>query len=250
MARYQAILTYDGTDFNGFQRQAGVRSVQSVIETGLKLIGWPGKNVLAAGRTDTGVHAAGQVIAFDIEWQHTDIDLLRAVNANLPPDVAFRSVKRVPSDFHPRYAAYCRRYLYRCFCDPIRQPLRERYAWRIWPPVSLSEVNKSAELLIGEHDFAAFGTPPRAGGKTIRRIQMACWYEGGGDLVFDITGNAFLYRMVRRLVNFQIEIGQGLREAEEISERLSGKDKILVQGLAPAQGLTLVEVSYPEDNAE
>ena len=245
MARYQAILAYDGTDFQGFQRQSSVRTVQSVFEAALKLIGWQGKTVLAAGRTDTGVHATGQVVAFDLEWQHSAKELVRALNANLPPDVAVRSANEVRQEFHPRFSASSRRYRYRLFSDPVRHPLRERYAWRIWPEASLVPLEQAAKHLVGEHDFSAFGTPPRTGGSAVRRIFSARWSEAGPELAFDISGNGFLYRMVRRLVHFQVEIAQGSRSMMELHDQLSGKNQGLVQGLAPAQGLHLMEVDYP-----
>jgi tRNA pseudouridine38-40 synthase len=246
LARYKAILAYDGTEFRGFQRQARARTVQSAVESALKSIGWQGDNILAAGRTDTGVHAAGQAVAFDLEWIHTPDDLSHAINAGLPQDVAVRSVVQVSQDFHPRYDATCRHYQYRIVCEPTRQPLRERYVWRVWPAVSLSVLRQSAAVLVGEHDFAPFGTPPRKGGSTIRRVFSADWLEKGPELVFDISGNGFLYRMVRRLVNLQIQIAQGVLPMEHLHLRIDGQDSRMVQGLAPAHGLTLMEVIYPE----
>jgi len=246
MARYQAILAYDGTEFRGFQRQAGARTVQSILENALRDIGWRGRSILAAGRTDTGVHALGQVIAFDLDWRHTPGDMLQALNAHLPADVAVRSIREVAVDFHPRYAAVSRRYRYRILCDPIRQPLVERYAWRVWPEVSFSRLVQAANLLVGEHDFAAFGTAPRKDGSTTRTVYSASWQQENGELVFDISGNAFLYRMARRLVNFQVEIAQSTRQIEDLVRVLSGNHERLVQGLAPAHGLTLIEVVYAD----
>lgn len=246
MARYQAILAYDGTEFRGFQRQAGARTVQSVLETALKHLGWQGRAILAAGRTDTGVHALGQVIAFDLDWRHTAGEMLQALNAHLPADVAVRSIQEVSGDFHPRYSAVSRRYRYRILCDPIRQPLVERYAWRVWPELSDLRLVQAADLLVGEHDFSAFGTAPRKDGNTRRMVFSACWQREGDELVFEISGNAFLYRMVRRLVKIQVEIAQGTRQLKDLAEKLSGGHERTVQGLAPAHGLTLIEVVYTE----
>lgn len=247
MARYKVILAYDGTDFQGFQRQAKARTVQSVVETTLGRLGWEGKAVLAAGRTDTGVHAQGQVIAFDLNWTHSTQALQSAINAYLPPDVAVRSVYEVSSDFHPRFAAQARRYQYCLFCDEVRQPLKERYSWRVWPQVSSVLLNQLSKRLIGTHDFAAFGNPPRAGGSTVRNITSAEWLEGGPMLLFEIIGNAFLYRMVRRLVFFQVEIAQGKVDQEEIDRIFSDWYTMPVRGIAPAHGLTFVEVIYPQE---
>jgi tRNA pseudouridine38-40 synthase len=248
MAHYKAILAYDGTNFQGFQRQAKGRTVQGSVEAALTSIEWQDSGVSAAGRTDTGVHATGQVIAFEFGWKHSTEALRNALNANLPPDVAVQSVEVTESGFHPRHSAIARRYQFSIFCDQIRNPLRERYAWRIWPEVSLDLLKEAASQLVGTHDFSAFGAPHQPGGSTIRQIFEADWQADRADFVFEILGNAFLYHMVRRLVSCQVEIGQGKRNPEDISGLLSGDQKVLVQGLAPAQGLVLSEVIYPPDN--
>ena len=221
------------------------RTVQGVVETALRQLGWQDRSILAAGRTDTGVHAAGQVIAFNLDWKHSVEELQRALNANLPPDIAARLVRITQASFHPRYAALARRYRYRIYCEPVRDPLRERYAWRVWPVVDLEAMRQAALALPGTHDFAAFGTPPRIGGSTIRSVSQAGWLSEGAELVFEIVGNAFLYHMVRRLVFAQVAIGQGRLEPGTIRKNLKGSPESMVQGLAPPQGLTLVEVIYP-----
>ena len=247
MARYKVILTYDGTEFQGFQRQVEVRTVQASVESALRSIGWQNSTILAAGRTDTGVHASGQVIAFDLAWDHSPRELRNALNANLPVDIAARLVESVEIDFHPRFSAAARRYRYRLFCDKVRQPMRERFVWRVWPPVSLEALQEAAKHLIGKHDFSAFGAPPHPGGSTIRNIFASTWTYDENEFVFEILGNAFLYHMVRRLVSLQVEIGQGKRKAQEIIGFLGNMRKELVQGLAPAHGLILEEVVYPPD---
>ncbi len=247
MARYQVILAYDGTGFSGFQRQArrkNNRTVQDVVEGALRKIGWQGATILAAGRTDAGVHAAGQVIAFDLDWKHGEADLLAALNAHLPPDTAARQLQEVDQDFHPRYDARIRRYRYRIFCEPLRNPLCERYAWRVWPPVELELLCRASARLTGRHDFGAFGTPPHSGGSTVREVAEAGWREQDGELVFEIAANAFLYRMVRRLASFQVSIGQGQLEMEMLDRCLQTGSKQLVKTVAPACGLCLVEVIY------
>jgi tRNA pseudouridine38-40 synthase len=256
MARYQIILAYDGTEFFGFQRLASGsqnRTVQGVLEAALRKIGWLGASILAAGRTDGGVHASGQVAAFDLEWRHNLSALRAALNANLPPDVVVKDVCLARADFHPRYDALARCYHYRIFCQPVRDPLLERYAWRVWPGVQIEKLHRSAEQFLGEHDFAAFGTPPRTGGSTIRTVFQAFWQEDPTGLTFIVRANAFLYHMVRRMVGLQIDIAQELEDVSAVSRRLepasSGPEQQNVQGLvrrlAPPQGLTLVEVTYP-----
>jgi tRNA pseudouridine38-40 synthase len=244
MARYQVNLVYDGTLFYGFQRQANQRTVQSVVEEALQQLGWQGNTLLAAGRTDTGVHALGQVVAFDLTWNHTEQALQHALNANLPADVAVDQVKLAQADFHPRYAARARWYRYRLYLSPWRDPLRERYAWRVWPEPNRSHLELLASQLVGVHDFAAFGTPPKAGRSTRRQIYRASWLKNGDELYFDVTGNAFLYRMVRRLVGFQVRMAQDRLPAEAMNAYLDRPVESQVQELAPPQGLTLMKVYY------
>lgn len=242
--RYKVVLAYDGTAFSGMQRQANGRSVQGEVEAALLRLGWHGKAILAAGRTDAGVHASGQVIAFDLVWRHSTEDLLNALNANLPADVAARQVSAAAQDFHPRYDAKARRYEYWLVCQPQRDPLRERYAWRVWPAPKLSRLQAAAKVLRGGHDFAAFGSPPKKDGNTVRKVLSAKWRKVGEDeFVFSVTANAFLYHMVRRMVGLQVKIGQGDADASKIEQALTGPlDK--VRELAPPQGLCLVAVEY------
>ena len=255
MARYQVILAYDGTHLRGSQRQAHrrkttqdaleERTVQGVFEEALRQLGWQGHSILSAGRTDSGVHATGQVFAFDLEWQHPSDALQAALNACLPADIAVQAVRVVRPDFHPRYAAAARHYRYRIYCLPARDPLRDRYAWRVWPAVTLESLQEVARLFIGTHDFAAFGTPPRAGGSTMRIVFEADWAQNGPDLSFVVSANAFLYRMVRRMVFTQVSVAQGKLDLQDIARNLQQAPPRMVQGLAPPQGLTLVAVVYP-----
>lgn len=250
MARYQVILAYDGTEFRGFQRQTKARTVQGVVENALRELNWQGKSLLAAGRTDTGVHASGQVIAFDLDWSHSSEDLCHALNTLLPGDVAAREARPVRVDFHPRYEAVSRCYHYRLFCDAIRDPLRERFDWRVWPPVDAGAMREASSLLLGQHDFVAFGTPPRPEGSTIRTVNKAEWVKEGSILVFEVVADAFLYHMVRRMVALLVRIGRADLRPEDILDFLpqpiagERREPPLVMGLAPAQGLILREVRY------
>lgn len=248
MERYQVTLAYDGSLFLGFQRQGKGRTVQGVIETALRQLGWHERTILAAGRTDTGVHASGQVIAFDLEWAHPPEALQRALNALLPTDVSVGGIRLARQDFHPCYEAISRRYHYQLYCQPQRDPLKERYAWRVWPAPHIDLLDQAASYLPGAHDFAAFGTPPRTRGTTVRTVFQAVWHKHDLDLQFEITANAFLYHMVRRLVYFQVAVGQARLSPEVIPQSLQPQgNRSLVKGLAPAQGLRLVEVCYPEN---
>ena len=249
MARYQIILAYDGTDFLGSQRQASSRTVQSELEKALRRIGWQGNSILLAGRTDTGTHASGQVAAFDLDWVHGLDKLQDALNANLPSDMAVHSVGQAADGFHPRYDATSRRYRYRLFCAGVREPLRERYAWRVWPAVT--DLQPLAAIWPGTHDFAVFGTPLRPGGNTVRKVFSAEWRREADEWIFDIQADAFLYRMVRRLVYVQVAVGQGRLSAPQLEWALESRPEVrqaaqgeIPAGLAPAAGLALIEVRY------
>jgi tRNA pseudouridine38-40 synthase len=260
MARYQLTLAYDGTDFFGSQRQAppsgaAKRTVQGELEKALCKLGWTGRSVLMSGRTDTGVHATGQVASFDLDWSHSDEELLRALNAGLPADMAVHQARRTHVKFHPRFDATSRRYRYRLFCQPLRDPIRERFAWRIWPTLSGDILIETAKLFPGTHDFSAFGSPTTPRGVTVRTVMKAEWFRAKEDeWHFDVQADAFLYRMVRRLVFVQVAVAQGKVSAEIILHSLAkqapagkGSEKLpaIPAGLAPAHGLTLVEVVYP-----
>lgn len=250
MVRYKAILAYDGTDFAGFQRQARARTVQGEIEAALRHLNWTRRSILAAGRTDAGVHAVGQVIAFDLDWAHSPEDLLNALNARLPADVAVQHVQQVQEDFHPRFQALARRYRYTLFCHPVRHPLRERFAWRVWPELDVDLLRRAAEPLIGTHDFRAFGVPPRAGGSTVRQVFRASWArDAQAGYLFDVEANAFLFHMVRRMVRLQVEVALGKLPVEQIPRYLAGEFSEPVMGLAPPQGLCLLEVRYPHQGS-
>ena len=243
MALYQVKIAYDGSEFFGFQRQGEARTVQLEIENALRKIGWDGKSITAAGRTDTGVHASGQVIAFNFEWKHSEEALKKALNANLPGDVAVHAVKVANEGFHPRFEAISRCYHYRIYCQPTRDPLRDRYAWRVWPPVSIQDLKLAAKELIGTHNFAAFGLPPKPGGNTVRTIFEADWISNQEEFLFSVKANAFLYHMVRKIVFLQVKIAQGFWTIDQLQDGLHLQVDQL-PGLAIPNGLELVQVQY------
>ena len=250
MARYQLTLAYDGTDFFGSQRQASKRTVQGELEKTLGKLGWTGRSVTFSGRTDTGVHATGQVASVDLHWPHTEEDLLRALNAELPSDMAVHKAGMVHEKFHPRFDATSRCYRYRLFCQPLRHPIREHFAWRVWPEFNSDLLAEAAKLFLGSHDFAAFGSPTTPKGTTVRTVMRAEWTQVDRDQwQFDVQADAFLYRMVRRLVFVQVSFAQGKFSVEAVARSLAnptpaGKRSEIPAGLAPAHGLTLVEVTY------
>jgi tRNA pseudouridine38-40 synthase len=243
MARYKIGLTYDGTEFAGSQRQVRSRTVQIELEKALARLNWKGKTVLMAGRTDSGVHAECQVAAFDLDWSHSEDELGNALNASLPLDMAINQVRIVADGFHPRFDATSRLYRYRLFCQSKRNPLRERFAWRVWPGVG--DLSDLADIWVGTHDFGSFGSPPKPGTSTVRTVLHAKWRLVEDEWRFEIRANGFLYHMVRKLVHAQVAVGLGRIRKNDLLHALE-KQGDLPSGLAPAQGLFLVDVSYTD----
>lgn len=243
MAHYQLKIAYDGTDFLGFQKQGKGRTVQNELEKALRKLAWNGNAIQFAGRTDTGVHASGQVIAFEFIPSFESEKMIEALNANLPSDIVVNEVKEVSKDFHPRFSAKSRKYVYRLYCQEQRDPFRDRFAWQVWPKVDYKILQKTARKLVGEHDFCAFGKPPREESGTIRKIIQASWEKAGDDFRFVITGNSFLYHMVRRMVFLQVQVAQGRIAMDDFQMAIDG-GKGIKPGIAPARGLELNEINY------
>ncbi len=246
---YRAVVEYDGTALLGFQIQSQGRTVQGEIENVLQQLTGRPVRVTGAGRTDAGVHASGQVIAFRAPWKHSPADLFRAVNALLPQDIAFRSLQTAPAGFHPRFSAVKRCYRYQIGLWPGHSPLRSRYVWELGPNLDIQAMQRAAGALLGSHDFATFGQPPQ-GEITIRRIFSADWRSDPPYLFFDLCANAFLRRMVRTITAALIRVGQGQRPPEDISALIAAKDRSMAPPPAPAKGLILTKVFYAEDEPE
>jgi tRNA pseudouridine38-40 synthase len=245
MAPYQLILAYDGTNFSGFQRQNLQSTIQGSLETALRQVGWNGNSILAAGRTDAGVHASGQVVKINLDWRHSPNDLCNALNANLPEDISVRSVAYTDEHWHPRFDAVSRTYCYQLFFEPVRNPLKERFAWRVWPLLDQQLLQRAAQIFVGTFDFCTFGSPVRSEGSTVRTVYESFWTMAGQYYAYRITANAFLYHMVRRIVFYQVQAASGKISIEDLEKGLSG---IVLEnnGLAPAKGLFLEKVSYKD----
>ena len=261
--RLAALVAYDGTDFKGFQRQAPGRgrTAQGELEVALLRLTGEAIAVEGAGRTDSGVHASGQVITFSSAASHREATWLRALNALLPADIAVRAVRMVDDGVHARKSALARSYRYRILCDPARDPLRERYAWRSPARLDVAAIRAAAALLLGEHDFAAFGSSPRDNraegyrGHTVRTMLRAecAWRtselsespEAPDEVECRFAANAFLTGMVRRLVGTLSLVGVGRLSVDDFQRILESRAKAHPGILAPAQGLCLTGVDYP-----
>jgi tRNA pseudouridine38-40 synthase len=247
MERYQAILAYDGTSFAGFQAQPGFRTVEGELRSALKNLGWSGRTLLSGGRTDAGVHAEGQVAAFDLEWKHAPEQLQRALNALLPKDISCTSLRVAAVDFHPRYQALRRCYRYRLLPAQWPDPLRERYALRVWPAPDADRMAEAARALPGRRDFRAFGSAPREGSHTVRTVFRAEWTRRDDCLEFWIEADSFLFRMVRTIVGTLLQVGNQRRSVEEFRALLQTPPQGRSAPPAPAHGLCLMRIEYPAD---
>lgn len=250
---FRATLAYDGTAYQGFQRQAGdTPTIQLALERAIAAVTGQSVTVNGAGRTDSGVHAAGQVIAFNVDWSHSPHDLLRAVNAHLPDDIALQDI-RWQDGFHPRYDALARCYRYTVVQAGQRQPLWRDFAWWVRQPLDMARMQQAADLLRGRHDFAAFGHPPQ-GENTVRELFRSRWTQVaepfGMRLVYEVEGTAFLHHMVRRMVGLQVEVGRGAVDLQTFAQVFHSADLSLVKVIAPPQGLVLWRVRYPDDPSE
>lgn len=238
-----AVVAYDGTDFNGYQFQVGQRTVQGTIEAALTQITQHRVRVTAAGRTDSGVHALGQVIAFRTRWAHSIESLQRGLNALLPSDVAVLALSEAQEGFHPRFDAQSRVYRYTIWNDPVRNPLLSRCAHWVAQPLNVEAMNQASRHLVGEHDFATFGQPPQ-GTQTVRRVMRAAWTQNMHTLYFETEANAFLYRMVRSVVGTLLKVGRGEWSVDDFAARFAAADRSLSGPAAPAHGLCLLAVNY------
>jgi tRNA pseudouridine38-40 synthase len=245
VTRYRATLAYDGTGYHGFQRQAAEHepTIQGEVERALTQLGQPNITVTGSGRTDAGVHATGQVIAFNAEWRHGLDALQRALNATLPADIAVLGLQEAAADFHPRYDAVSREYVYTIYDAPMRHPLERLYALHIAGPLDVMSMNAAAAMLVGEHDFAAFGSPT-AGEVTVRRMWRAQVSAAPPFIRVELEANGFLYRMVRSIVGTLLAVGRGSMTLDEFRGVLESRDRSRAEAGAPAHGLCLTHVSY------
>ena len=243
--RYAARVEYDGTGFAGFQVQPGARTVQGELEAALRGIsGGRRVRVDGAGRTDAGVHATGQVIAFTWTGRRMAAAALgRAIVAVLPPDVSVGRLRRVAPGFSPRRAATRREYRYTIWNGP-RSPLRERYALGVREPLDAPAMHAAAQVLVGRHDFSAFGGKHRQPIRTLMGVRVR---RSGRTVTVDVTGDAFLRQMVRSIVAALLRIGHGTATATDLEAALRSRDRAFAGQVAPPHGLCLRRVVIGED---
>jgi tRNA pseudouridine38-40 synthase len=237
-------LAYDGTSFRGWARQRDQRTVQGVLEEALSRVLGSVPRLSVAGRTDAGVHARGQVVSFAHE-RDTDVERLRsALNAILGPEVAVVDGRLAPEGFDARFSASAREYRYRIDVGENADPFTARFVWHRPGALSSTRMRAAARALEGEHDFASFGRPHRAGGPTVRRLDRLAVARAGERFEISARGNAFLQQMVRSLVGTLVAVGEGRMEPDEMAGVLVARDRGAAGPVAPAHGLTLERVVY------
>jgi tRNA pseudouridine38-40 synthase len=243
--RIRAVVAYDGTGYGGYQIQQNAPTIQAEIEGVLERLTKVQTRIVAAGRTDAGVHARGQVVAFDTAWTHPVAELQRGMNALLPEQIAVRRLAVADPGFHPRFDAVSRSYRYTIDQSAVRDPMSVRYALHCEQPLDLNAMVEASRYLIGRHDFSAFGSPPQ-GSNAVRDVTRAGWSAQALRLYFDIEANAFLYRMVRMLVGTLLRVGRGALKPGEFSEILETQDRDRAGPAAIARGLSLESVTYAD----
>jgi tRNA pseudouridine38-40 synthase len=249
MRNIKVTLAYDGTNYFGFQEQRGTKyqTIQGVVEDRLSKLAKREIRVIGAGRTDTGVHARGQVVNFDAgDWTIEAERVAYALRSLLPEDiVALDSVEAAPS-FHARFSALSKSYRYTIYNGKIPSPFLRLYSYHIHHPLDEEAMLLGAKCLLGRHDFSAFralGTPVKS---TVRTI-LESWVSRAGDLIYiDVQGNGFLYHMVRMIAGTLIRVGKGKIPPEEVADILLSKDSLNGGPTAPARGLCLERIEYQE----
>jgi tRNA pseudouridine38-40 synthase len=240
-------IQYDGSGFRGWQTQRpGVRTVQACLEQALAKVADHPVSLTCAGRTDAGVHGVGQVAHFDTAAVRSERSWVLGGNANLPLDLSLDWARAVPEDFHARFSALARRYRYLILNQPCRSALwHERAAW-CYRPLDVRQMHEAGQALVGEHDFSSFRAAECQARHPIREIRELTVRRQGDGVVLEVEANAFLHHMVRNIAGVLIAIGAGDRPIDWAREVLEGRDRTQAGVTAPAEGLYLLMVRYPD----
>jgi len=244
LRRWKCVCAYDGTQFAGWQSQAGGAAIQDVIEKRLAEIFHASIRIHGSGRTDSGVHAHGQVFHFDAEWRHDPEKLHAAFRIGLPRSIQIKSVRAVPATFHSRFGATGKRYEYRIHlgdADPFARP----FCWTVFKPLDVSAMQSAAAVLRGRHDFRAFTAlngPERE--DTVRGLRRLDVVQRGKNIRIVAEADGFLYKMVRSLVGVLAAVGEGKLTVAHVRAILQSRERTAAVQTAPAQGLFLVKVFY------
>lgn len=250
---FKALVAYDGGAFTGWQRQPGRRTVQGEMERALEKVLGRFVCVVASGRTDTGVHALGQVVSFECETRLDVKELCKALNSQLPEDILVFQIESAPPRFHAQRHAVRKRYRYVLQDGGFPDIFDRNYSWRVYHRLDIAAMIAAAQTLVGEHDFASFQTGGSMRLTTTRTIYDLLVERREGErtdrIVVEVESNGFLYNMVRNIVGTLVEIGRGRKPVEWMAEVLAQRDRRAAGMVAPPQGLFLVQVWYDDPSA-
>jgi tRNA pseudouridine38-40 synthase len=240
----KVVLEYDGSGFAGWQQQAHGRTVEAELKRSLKAVTGQDLKVYAAGRTDAGAHAEGQVVSFQTDGRISPHRLVAALNANLPADVAVLSGEEVPDEFHARYSAKWRRYRYRYLDRPSRPALERGRCWHVRGALDVDAMSEAAKALIGKHDWTSYCSASEPPGARVREMRSARVVRRGDVVELELVAEGFLRGLARSIAGALAEVGRGRRPPEWVGEVLEARDRRKAAKTAPAGGLTLMEVIY------
>lgn len=241
---YKLTVAYDGKNYCGFQIQDNAHTVEAAFRTAMFQLFGDDYDFMYSSRTDSGVHALGQVVVIDINKEIPEWKIPYAINAHLPDDIVVRNIEAVADDFHPRYHARYKTYRYRIYNHTFMNPLHNDDSHFIHKILDVTKMQEAAKLFIGEHDFKAFSSQGSSVKTTVRTIYKADVIQTGDLIEVFITGNGFLYNMVRIMVGALEQVGLGQYEPNYINEIIESKDRSLIKRMAPARGLTLMGIYY------
>ncbi len=245
MRTLKLTLTYDGTDYAGWQRQTNALAIQQVVEEAFAhLTGGVPPTISGAGRTDSGVHAMGQVASVNVEFEHSPLSVQRALNMRLPPAIRVLEVVEARMGFHARFHATGKAYRYRMVTAPVLSPFDRHFAWHVPWPLDVRAMQQAAESLSGTHDFASFQASGTTITDTTRTLERLTLTDRGGELLLDAAGDGFLRHMVRIIAGTLMEVGAGHRRADSIPDIIEARSRDAAGKTAPPQGLTLMGVRY------
>ena len=246
MRTIKIVIAYDGSAYHGFQKQKHMLTVQGVVEEVLAKL--CGEKVVTAGsgRTDAGVHALAQTLTFTTNGRIPCANMVRAAASLLPQDIVLVSAEEAEEGFHARFSARWKTYEYKLLINEHDNPFMVRYAWQLRQQPDVQAMNAAAALLIGTHDFSAFRSTGSVDSSPIKTIYAAHWRQHGEELLFRISGDGFLYHMVRNLVWSLVQVGLGRRTQEDFAAELQAKRCEFLNSPAPAEGLYLAQVGYAE----
>lgn len=245
MKRIKLTVAYDGTNYYGWQKQPDAVTVEEVVNRELTRLLQEPIEVIGASRTDSGVHALGNVAVFDTDTRIPPEKISYALNARLPKDIVIQDSKEVPPDFHPRRTDCVKTYEYRILNTRFPVPTMRLYAHYVYKPLDVEKMQAAAAFLVGEHDFASFCSAGSQVKETVRTIYRLDLKREGNMVSFQVEGNGFLYNMVRIIAGTLIEVGISSYPPERVREMLEARDRIRCGPKAPACGLTLVGIRYP-----